>query len=302
MLTKAQQDYIDEVVARAGKPSAAVQLQIDRIRAAKNQDELTEIFSKDANIVRPTNEAELLVAIMLEKQAEFDSSGKVEKYDYREAKWWREDAEKGDSESQYRLGISYEYGYGVPQDTTEAIKWYRKAAEQGNVDAQSGLSLMYLHGLGVAKNIDEGRKWCQLAANQGDEAAQEEWEKLKQRDEQQKQPLPSALLKKNQEPQSEQRGFFNLVKAVGIVVLIFFGAVALLSAIFNKKHTGQAIEYTIIYTTINGQYYEKEETAADLNSEYVTFSDGTRVSWTAVKTKKATIYPDELGIKTNSNQ
>jgi len=106
---------------------------------------------------------------------------------------------------------------------------------------------------------------------------------------------PPALLREYPEPQSKQNGFFNLVKAVGVVVLIFFGVIALLSAMFDKKHTGKAIEYTIIYTTINGQYYEKEETAEDLNGEYVTFSDGTRVSWTAVKTKKATFYPDELG-------
>ena len=106
---------------------------------------------------------------------------------------------------------------------------------------------------------------------------------------------PTASSKIISEPQSNRGSFFNLVKVVGIVVLIFFGVVALLSAMFDKKHTGQAIEYTIIYTTINGQYYEKEETAEDLNSEYVTFSDGTRVSWAAVKTKKATFYPDELG-------
>ena len=106
---------------------------------------------------------------------------------------------------------------------------------------------------------------------------------------------PPAFLREYPEPQSKQNGFFNLLKAVGVVVLIFFGVVALLSAMFDKKHTGQAIEYTIIYTTINGQYYEKEETVEDLNSEYVTFSDGTRVSWTVVKTKKATFYPDELG-------
>lgn len=60
MLTKAQQAYVDEIVARAGKPNAALQLQIDRIRAAKTQDDLTEIFLRDANVVRPKIEAELL--------------------------------------------------------------------------------------------------------------------------------------------------------------------------------------------------------------------------------------------------
>lgn len=113
---------------------------------------------------------------------------------------------------------------------------------------------------------------------------------------------PATFLKGKTEPQSKQKEFFNVIKAIGIVVLIFFGVVALLSAISDKKHTGQPIEYLIVYTTINGQYYEKEATAQDLNNEFVTFSDGTRVPWTAVKTKKAKIYPDELGTNTNSNQ
>jgi CheY-like chemotaxis protein len=68
--TKAQQDYYNEVVARAGIPSAEAQRQIDKIRGAKTQSELKEIVSLDATVIRPTTEAELLVAVMLAKQAE----------------------------------------------------------------------------------------------------------------------------------------------------------------------------------------------------------------------------------------
>jgi hypothetical protein len=74
MLTKAQQAYFDEVVARAGKPSAELQLQIDEIRAAKTEDELKKIFSRDAEVERPKIEAELLCAVMLAKQAELNPS------------------------------------------------------------------------------------------------------------------------------------------------------------------------------------------------------------------------------------
>ena len=201
MLTKAQQDHFDDVMARVGKPSPALQFKIDQLRAAKTEGEVMTVLTSDAAVVRSKIETELLCLVAITKQLEI--------------------------KERHKAAISEELG------RVKTVK-----AEQ-----------------------------------------------------------PTAFLKKNPEPQSERRGFFNLVKAVAIVVLIFFGAVALLSTMFDKKHTGQAIEYTIIYTTINGQYYEKEETAEDLNSEYVTFSDGARVAWTAVKTKKATFYPDELGKK-----
>ena len=95
---------------------------------------------------------------------------------------------------------------------------------------------------------------------------------------------------------------FNLLKAIGLLVALFFGGVFLLSAIFDKKHTGPAIEYIYVYTTINGQLYEKEATPADLSGEFVTFADGTRVSWTAVKTKRLKYYPDEMqGVFTNQS-
>jgi len=91
-----------------------------------------------------------------------------------------------------------------------------------------------------------------------------------------------------------KRETINILKAIGIVLLMFFGGVAILSALFDKKHTGPAMEYIVVYTTINGHFYEKEATAQDLGSEFVTFEDGTRVPWSTVKTKKMKIYADEL--------
>jgi len=206
MQTKSQQAQMDDLFARAGKISAALQQQIDQLRAAKTDGEVMSILFRDAHVARPKIETELLCMVAVAQQVKFK--------------------EEQDAANQAALG------------------------RIENVKTKS----------------------------------------------------PTVTLRKNREPQTKQNDFFNGIKVIGIIVLIFFGAVALLSAIFDKKHTGQAIEYTIIYTTINGQYYEKEETAEDLNSEYVTFSDGTRVSWTAVKTKKAKIYPDELGANTNSNR
>lgn len=95
----------------------------------------------------------------------------------------------------------------------------------------------------------------------------------------------------------------NVVKAIGILAAVFFGVVYILSAIFDKKHTGPAIEYIHIYTTINGHLFEKEATEDDLSSEFVTFADGTRVPWSAVKTKRLKFYPEEMkGLFTNQSQ
>ena len=54
--------------------------------------------------------------------------------------WWNQfyrEAEAGDANAQYKLGLSYEYGKGVPQDYMEALKWYRKAAGQGHAAAKA---------------------------------------------------------------------------------------------------------------------------------------------------------------------
>ena len=63
----------------------------------------------------------------------------------------RRQAEQGDANAQYNLGIRYVTGIGVPQDRAEAIRWYRLAAEQGHVLAQSTLGLSYFIGNGVLK-------------------------------------------------------------------------------------------------------------------------------------------------------
>jgi uncharacterized protein len=81
-------------------------------------------------------------------------------------------AEKGDALAQYNLGVSYDQGWGVPQDATEAVKWYRLAADQGYSLAQQNLGDIYSGGRGVPQNLAEALKWYGLAANQGNAFAQ----------------------------------------------------------------------------------------------------------------------------------
>ena len=76
-------------------------------------------------------------------------------------------AEKGDAKAQHNLGVMYDYGRGVPQDTTKALKWYRRAADQGIPDAQHNLGLMYYYGQGVPQSYIKAARWYRRAADQG---------------------------------------------------------------------------------------------------------------------------------------
>jgi len=49
----------------------------------------------------------------------------------------------GHAESQYKLGLRYEYGsYGFQQDENKAIKWYFKAADQGHSNAERAVEIL----------------------------------------------------------------------------------------------------------------------------------------------------------------
>ena len=87
---------------------------------------------------------------------------------YQEAvKWYRNAAEQGYAQAQYRLGDCYEKGLGVEQSWREAAEWYRKAAVQENAEAQICLGYCYEKGNGVAQSYEEAVKWYRKAAQQG---------------------------------------------------------------------------------------------------------------------------------------
>jgi TPR repeat protein len=88
------------------------------------------------------------------------------------AKWFRKAAEQGYALAQCRLGICYATGEGVPENFAEAAKWYRKAAEQGYALAQCRLGTCYANGEGVPENSAEAAKWYRKAAEQGYARAQ----------------------------------------------------------------------------------------------------------------------------------
>jgi len=85
-------------------------------------------------------------------------------------------AEAGDTEAQFSLGRTYEYGLDLPEDAylldAEAARWFRLAADQGHADAQYYLGDRCWTGRGVPQDAAEALRWYHLAADQGVAEAQ----------------------------------------------------------------------------------------------------------------------------------
>ncbi len=59
----------------------------------------------------------------------------------------------------------------MPQNDAQAMKWYRLAAEQGDECGQYRVGVMYAEGRGVPEDFVLGHMWANLAASQGAEGA-----------------------------------------------------------------------------------------------------------------------------------
>jgi TonB family protein len=84
---------------------------------------------------------------------------------------WQVVAENGDPEAEFRLGVMYEHGEGMPAQAGEAAKWYRKAADQGYSQAQCALGKLYADGRGVLQDYIEAHKWLNLSSANGEAEA-----------------------------------------------------------------------------------------------------------------------------------
>lgn len=88
------------------------------------------------------------------------------------ARWHRKAAEQGLARAQYRLGLDYASGSGLKPNSFEAVNWFRKAAEQGLPEAQYELGACSARGSGVGENYSEAARWFLKAAQQGYPPAQ----------------------------------------------------------------------------------------------------------------------------------
>jgi TPR repeat protein len=73
---------------------------------------------------------------------------------------------KGDSNTQYQLGLYYQKG--KDKDLIEAYYWMKKAAQQKHSLACHYLGRAHLFGKGTSCSIDLAKKWFLISANQGE--------------------------------------------------------------------------------------------------------------------------------------
>lgn len=83
----------------------------------------------------------------------------------------KKDAEDGDREAQFKLGLCYTKGEIISYNQEKAINLFKKAARQGHADAQFQLGLCYDKGKGVVQNKTKAAKLFSMAVKQGHEAA-----------------------------------------------------------------------------------------------------------------------------------
>ncbi|MGC2413997.1 MAG: hypothetical protein WA459_15015, partial [Stellaceae bacterium] len=80
---------------------------------------------------------------------------------------WTNDAERGDPEAEFQLGMLNEHG-DLKQDYKQADHWYEKAAEQGHIGAEYRLALIWgAGGDDFPADRVEAYKWILLASEKG---------------------------------------------------------------------------------------------------------------------------------------
>ena len=95
----------------------------------------------------------------------------VDANDQTAVRWYQKAAEQGHARAQDNLGNCYRNGIGVARDDHKAVLWFRKAAEQGLPSAQNSLANCYALGEGVEKNGEEAVRWWKIAIEQDCESA-----------------------------------------------------------------------------------------------------------------------------------
>jgi TPR repeat protein len=85
------------------------------------------------------------------------------------------------AKAQFFLGMMYQNGQGIEQDSIQAAQWYNQAALQGDPEAQYCLGLMYMNGEGVAQDFIQAHIWFNLAATFKDAHAQRAYPEIEKK-------------------------------------------------------------------------------------------------------------------------
>jgi hypothetical protein len=84
----------------------------------------------------------------------------------------KKQAEQGDGESLYSLGLIYDSGV-VPKNSEILFDLYSASARQGEYRAQETLGDMYLSGMGIKQDVSKSVEWFEKSAGQGNDEALE---------------------------------------------------------------------------------------------------------------------------------
>ena len=87
-------------------------------------------------------------------------------------------AKRGDIEAMFRIGMDYDDGNGVEQNSESAFEWYMKVAEKGDRHAQFNVGFMFETGEGVEVDLVQAMHWYQKSAAQGLQQAIDAVERL----------------------------------------------------------------------------------------------------------------------------
>ncbi len=85
--------------------------------------------------------------------------------------WLVRAAIAGHLQARYMLGWLYYDGRGVPQDYAKAAELFSQAASAGDADSQYMLGVLYAKGWGVERDSRRSLDWMRRAAEQGHERA-----------------------------------------------------------------------------------------------------------------------------------
>lgn len=105
----------------------------------------------------------------------FSGENGCEEDGYAAFDYYKLAAEKGHSKAQNIVGVYYDNGEYVEQDSRKAFYWYKKAlrSDENNLPAKYNLGQSYYYGTGVNVDKDYGLQLIQEAADGGYEPAQE---------------------------------------------------------------------------------------------------------------------------------
>jgi TPR repeat protein len=82
-------------------------------------------------------------------------------------RWYRQAAKAGLAQAAFNVAVLLDSGAGVPRDGAEAALWYARAAAGGYPRAQYALAQLYLAGDGVPRNPATAEAWYRAAARGG---------------------------------------------------------------------------------------------------------------------------------------